>query len=242
MLTLSDGLLVLLGAGLAYVGPPVAQRYISPMVAGLQGLQQAVFQGPGAVVVERAGGPAGGCAPHNYTARLISLDPLLVYIDGFVGSDEAERIVEVGRALLQPSPVTGGGDSASPVRTSKSAPLPDDDAAVACVLARARHFMGTLMAPGRDEMSGAAQMVHYTAGEKFDLHHDWFRQPRIKDGDAGRKRLYNRIATFFVVLQCANCTAGETYFPLARPIAPQDREGKDDDHAGGGGGGGEVKA
>ncbi|KAJ9157572.1 Sugar/inositol transporter [Pleurostoma richardsiae] len=126
-----------------------------------------------------------------------------------------------GEPFLGPSPVTGyGSDASSQARTSWSAPLADDDPAVACVLSRAETFMGTLMAPGRDEI-GAAQMVRYTTGQKFDLHHDWFQRPRLKDGDAGRQRVYNRVATFFVILE-DKCMEGETYFPFIRPISPQD--------------------
>ena len=165
------------------------------------------------------------CSPGRYTTQLVSLDPLLIYIHNLVSADEAGRIVRAGAALLGPSPVTGyggGGDTDSRARTSWSAPLPADDAAVRCVLARAEAFLGTVLAPGRDEM-GVAQLVHYTAGQKFDPHHDWFRQPRLRDGDGGRRRLYNRVATFFVVLEANVTSGGETYFPMVGPAAPQDR-------------------
>ena len=160
------------------------------------------------------------CLSHRYTTELVSLDPLLVYIHGFVAPSEATSLIRAGEALLEPSPVTGYGSSAqSQARTSLSAPLPADDTTVECVLGRAEHFMGTLMAPGRDEM-GVAQMVRYTPGQKFDLHYDWFQRPRLQDGDNGRQRVYNRVATFFVILQ-ENCTDGETYFPYIKPISSQ---------------------
>jgi len=198
---------VALGASLAYLSPFMIQ-YLEP---SLQYLLPTIK-------------PAAewSCSPNNYTTQLVSLDPLLIYIHNLVSPEEARRITHAGHAGLAPSPVTGyGGDTASQARTSWSAPLPGDDAAVQCVLARAEAFLGAALAPGRDDM-GAAQMVHYAAGQRFDAHHDWFRQPRLLDGDGGRLRLYNRAATFFVVL-AANCTGGETYFPLASPAAPQDR-------------------
>lgn len=209
MSSLNQVLWVAVGASLAYLGPVLLEG-LKPSLGWTLG-----FRIP--EVVE-----PWSCGHHEYTTQLISLEPLLVYIHNFVSLAEAELIAEAGGRLLEPSPVTGyGTDGQSQARTSWSAPLAGAHPAVECVLARAESFMGTLMAPGRDDM-GVAQMVHYTAGQKFDLHHDWFQQPRLRDGDEGRQRLYNRVATFFVILQ-ANCTHGETYFPAARAIAPQDR-------------------
>ena len=69
---------------------------------------------------------------------------------------------------------------------------------------------------------GQAQLVRYTEGQKFDLHHDWFSRPRLLDEDVetGRKRLYNRIATIFLTLQAENITegTGETWFPYVKAI------------------------
>ncbi len=172
------------------------------------------------------------CLPAAYATEIISLDPLVIYVANLISPAERAALVAAGTPLLQPSPVTGyGGDSSgaaaaagedaqSQARTSWSAPLPDTDPTVACVLARAEGFLGSVLAAGRDEM-GAAQMVRYTAGQKFDAHHDWFARPRLLDADAesGRRRLYNRVATLFAVLECAGCTEGETWFPEVRPVA-----------------------
>jgi prolyl 4-hydroxylase len=35
------------------------------------------------------------CAPHNYNVRILSREPLVVYIDGFLGQKEAEHLVNV---------------------------------------------------------------------------------------------------------------------------------------------------
>ncbi|KAH8900899.1 hypothetical protein GQ53DRAFT_632306 [Thozetella sp. PMI_491] len=169
------------------------------------------------------------CETHSYTTEIISLDPLLIYIANFTSPAERAALIRVGTPLLQPSPVTGyGAASRSEARTSHSAPLPGADPTVACVLGRAQAFLGTVLAAGRDEM-GQAQMVEYTAGQKFDTHFDWFARPRILDEDAesGRRRLYNRVATFFAVLRCKNCTEGETWFPhvVPAPAIPWDGPG-----------------
>lgn len=169
------------------------------------------------------------CPKHTYTTHLISLDPLLIYIPNFVSQSESQSLIDLSTPLLEPSPIVSrGADSAgSQARTSWSAPLPSESHLVNCILSRSSSFLGTLLSRGRDEM-GPAQVVRYTDSQKFDLHTDWFSRPRITDEDreTGRRRLYNRVATFFVVLQ-SNVTegSGETWFPKVRPITPQAGEG-----------------
>jgi prolyl 4-hydroxylase len=213
----------------AYYGP----LFLSILIPRLQvHIPIPVLSTPPAAPAEHS------CPQHAYTTQLISLNPLLILIHNFIPPSERADIIAAGTPLLIQSPVTGSGsgDSPSQARTSHSAPLPPDDKAVSCVLGRAASFLGTLLLPGRDEM-GPAQMVRYTPGQKFDPHHDWFKRPRITDEDAavGRRRLYNRVATLFVVLQADNVTrgSGETWFPLIKPI-----EGGGG--SGGGGGEGEV--
>ncbi|CAK7225371.1 hypothetical protein SBRCBS47491_005866 [Sporothrix bragantina] len=220
-----------IGAGLASVGPAVyrtlavRERLTSlPILSSLIHTTLMANTSSSLTPALSYNCPAG----QGYRTEIVSLDPLLIYIHDFVSLHEAELIIKSGESELQPSPVTGyGSDAVSQARTSWSAPLPGDDEAVKCVLRRAETFLGTVLRSGRDDM-GAAQLVHYDNGQKFDLHHDWFRQPRITDVDmeAGRRRMYNRVATFFVVLE-ANCTAGETYFPqVTAPEAPDQEQEK----------------
>ncbi|KAK0705547.1 hypothetical protein B0H67DRAFT_464059, partial [Lasiosphaeris hirsuta] len=159
------------------------------------------------------------CPPHSYTTQLISLDPLLIYITNFTTPAERASLIATGLPLLEPSPIIGAAHLAQ-ARTSWSAPLPDTDATLACVLARAAAFLGpALLLPPDDgrrvvEM-GPAQMVRYSAGQRFDVHTDWFARPRLldEDGAAGRRRLYNRVATIFAVLEADGVEGGETWFP-----------------------------
>ncbi|KAJ9132286.1 hypothetical protein NKR19_g9371, partial [Coniochaeta hoffmannii] len=150
---------------------------------------------------------------------------------------ERRSLISTGTPLLTASPITGSGTDApdTNTRTSSSAPLPADDAVVSCVLARARALLGPgVLREGRDDM-GAPQMVRYTAGQRFDVHADWFARPRLDpaDGEAGRRRLYNRVATVFVVLENNSTAGGETWFPRVEV------EGEGGGAAGGGGGDGE---
>ncbi|EJT73545.1 hypothetical protein GGTG_07401 [Gaeumannomyces tritici R3-111a-1] len=180
------------------------------------------------------------CLPHAYTTELVSVDPLVIYIRNFTTSAEAASIMATGTPHLVSSPIVvrGADASGAPSRTSHSAPLDPTDPAVACVLARARSFMGGVLPPPQDDNneagSGGPQMVRYNStGSRFDLHTDWFARPRVLPADAaaGRRRMYNRAATFFAVLECRNCSArdaaGETWFPRVEPVAVSKRAGED---------------
>lgn len=149
------------------------------------------------------------CAPSAYRTEIVSLDPLLIYIHGFLHTDEIDSLLATAEPLFKPSTVTKYGRKVdTPDRTSSSAGLPLRDPTVHCVLARARDFMGTMMR-AEDEM-GPPQLVRYTAGQQFNIHHDWYDTPqRAYDGS---RRTFNRVASFFAILE-DDCTDGETYFP-----------------------------
>jgi prolyl 4-hydroxylase len=78
---------------------------------------------------------------------------------------------------------------------------------VQCVQSRVRDFLGPTLAE-EDDM-GTLQLVRYEPTQKFDLHHDWYKEPlKLKDG-----RYFNRPISIFSFLE-DNCTEGETYFPF----------------------------
>ncbi len=74
--------------------------------------------------------------------------------------------------------------------------------------------MGTMLRDDWDEM-GPVQLVRYQGGERFNTHFDWYDTPRWANDNS--QRTWNRIASFFVVLQ-ENCTGGETHFPHVKGI------------------------
>lgn len=154
---------------------------------------------------------------HTYQTELVSLDPLVIYIHSLITPAEIDSLLETAEPRFAPSQVVKyGQQQATSDRTSSSAGLPRDDPAVVCVLNRARNFMGTMMRDGWDEM-GPPQLVRYSAGQRFNIHHDWYETPRWAND--GSNRMWNRITSFFAILQ-DNCTGGETHFPYINGIAP----------------------
>jgi prolyl 4-hydroxylase len=198
--------------------------------------------------------PPFQCLPHTYTTELVSLDPPLLYIRHFLTAAETRALLAAGAPFFAPSEVErprGSASAARPaVRTSQSAALPRTDPAVACVLARARALMGTafeggLPGAGPDVAEvdmGPPQLVRYERpGQRFAAHHDWYASPqairlassRDPAGDQARMarglRAWNRVASFFVVLQ-DNCTGGATHFPYVTAAAVgAGREGEEED-------------
>ncbi|KXH35055.1 2OG-Fe(II)oxygenase family Oxidoreductase [Colletotrichum nymphaeae SA-01] len=161
------------------------------------------------------------CQSQNYTTQIVSLDPLVIYIHNFLSEADITSLLEAGEPAFKPSYVVKNGRTqGTPDRTSWSAGLPADDVAVQCVLARAEGFLGTMMAPGRDEI-GPPQLVRYTKGQRFNVHHDWYDdfQPDVR---TGRRRKWNRVASFFAILE-DECTGGETWFPKIEAVTPQHR-------------------
>ncbi|KAL7624535.1 hypothetical protein AAE478_006101 [Parahypoxylon ruwenzoriense] len=160
------------------------------------------------------------CLPHTYTTEIVSLDPLLIYIDSFLSRAEIDALLEAGEPQFTPSQVyKHGRKQGTADRTSSSAGLPRDHPAVQCVLARAETFVGTTLDRSRDDI-GPPQLVRYTAGQRFNRHNDWYERPQpARRGMLGRGRSWNRVASFFAILQ-DGCTGGETWFPRVNASAP----------------------
>ncbi|KAI1816865.1 hypothetical protein GGS20DRAFT_535846 [Poronia punctata] len=155
------------------------------------------------------------CSRQAYTTEIISLDPLVIYIHDFFSPPDINEILKVGSDKFKPSVVHKNGKMVqNPYRTSMSAVLSAKEPSVNCILERSKKFLGTILDPVEDEM-GVPQLVQYTAGQEYNLHHDWMRIPQAAfDGSA---RTFNRVASFFVTLQ-DNCTGGETWFPQVNPV------------------------
>ncbi|KAK3897582.1 hypothetical protein C8A05DRAFT_19685 [Staphylotrichum tortipilum] len=162
-------------------------------------------------------------ASHTYRTELVSLEPLIIYIHNLISPSEITALLETAEPRFAPSQVTKyGRQQQTSDRTSSSAGLPRDDPAVVCVLNRTRTFLGTMLRDGWDEM-GPPQLVRYSAGQRFNVHHDWYEYPQWAVDGSLRK--WNRVASFFAILE-DDCTEGETHFPFAKPITAPSPNGE----------------
>ncbi|KAK1580047.1 2OG-Fe(II) oxygenase family oxidoreductase [Colletotrichum navitas] len=204
--------------GLVAITLPYIQQCDTPSRA-LASLNALLSPPPDDTFVQNAPAEPFVCAAQNYTTQIVSLDPLVIYIRDFLNEADIAGLLAAGEDGFRPSYVFKDGVAqGTPDRTSWSAGLPAEDAVVRCVTRRAEGFMGAALAPGRDEV-GAPQLVRYTAGQRFNVHHDWYDtfQP---DARTGRDRQWNRFASFLAVLE-DGCAGGETWFPRVRAATPQ---------------------
>ncbi|RII07132.1 hypothetical protein CUC08_Gglean008100 [Alternaria sp. MG1] len=180
------------------------------------------------------------CEGHQYTTEIISLDPLLIYINNFTSAQEAEELIKLGSPEFAESFISRSRGSTQRVtgRTSQSAPLPMDDPLVLCLLSRARKFMGSMLLPS--EPFSIPQLVRYFPSQKYDLHTDFWPEHQITSLEDGKQVYFNRIASFFVFLR-DNCTEGYTYFPLVETSLPNILDGTYNDRIAQGEMNGEAK-
>lgn len=150
------------------------------------------------------------CYRHSYTTQVVSLDPLMIYINNFTSVAEAEALIALGSADFEDSFISrsGGGTQKVSGRTSQSAPLEMQNPLVSCIISRARSFLGTMM--DVNEPFSTPQLVRYFSTQRYDLHTDFWPRNQLLPDDSGR--FFNRPASFFVFLR-DNCTGGETWFP-----------------------------
>ncbi|KAH6656491.1 hypothetical protein BKA67DRAFT_552138 [Truncatella angustata] len=209
-------------AVLAFAAPLIS-RYISPSASSTLSLIRALVPFSNGTI--SAAEQQFACRPHAYTTEIVSLDPLLIYIHEFLAPAEIAALLAAGEPEFAPSEVTKRNRKQHTAdRTSQSAGLPPGDPAVRCVLSRAQQFMGALLDPARGEI-GPPQLVRYTAGQRFNVHHDWYERPQpAKREKMGLGRSWNRVASFFAVLQ-DDCTGGETHFPYVEPVRRDSRTG-----------------
>ncbi|CAI9635341.1 unnamed protein product [Alternaria burnsii] len=145
------------------------------------------------------------CAAHAYKGvYVLSREPLVVYIEGFIGEEEAKEVVALSNPHFTPSTVwTSGTESLNPsIRNSEKAPLPRSQT-VKCIEERARVFQGWRPYTFIEKLWSQ----RYGVGGHYTYHYDWSTATK-KSG---------RVSSFMVYLE-ANCTGGGTHFPrLERP-------------------------
>ncbi|RFU23769.1 hypothetical protein B7463_g12572, partial [Scytalidium lignicola] len=148
------------------------------------------------------------CGPLQYAIELLSLDPLIIYINNFLSPGEIKGLLEVGEDLFSASTVADDLTQrfSHPARTSSTAYLPGDNPYSQCALQKARKFLGFYDFDGIE----SPQLTKYAHSQEYRGHFDWPPQPWREPANGNLR--FDRFATFFVYLE-ANCTGGSTHFP-----------------------------
>ncbi|CAG8952510.1 hypothetical protein HYFRA_00009613 [Hymenoscyphus fraxineus] len=148
------------------------------------------------------------CENPPYRTRIISKNPLVIYIANFLTDKEMKHVLEVAKNDFSRSEVAedDGTSSLANSRTSQSAVLTRDDT-VRCIEERALNFQG--FDTGRAHLE-SIQLVKYGTGEKYNAHTDWFDAELQRTAGMGG----NRESSFFAYVEASNITGGGTNFPL----------------------------
>ncbi|KAL6708664.1 hypothetical protein ACN47E_002360 [Coniothyrium glycines] len=145
------------------------------------------------------------CSEHSHKGVFVlSREPLVVYVEGFLTDSEAKEIVHLSEPHFKPSTVwTAGQETFDPlVRKSEKAPLPREQT-VKCIEERARRFQGWRPYTYIEKLWAQ----RYSVGGHYTYHYDW----STATSSSGR------ISSFMVYLE-ADCKGGGTHFPrLTKP-------------------------
>lgn len=181
------------------------------------------------------------CPPDTYAARILSSEPLVVYLEGFLLEEERKHLLEIRYALhrpahpatqfhatyhhslsnkltseplFEPSTITHDANSThlnTTVRDSHVALIPRTDS-VRCIEARARAVQGWR----RDVWLERLRTQRYVPGGHYSHHFDW-------SGNSGG---WGRVSSFMVWVDDGDgeLEGGGTEFPLLRMRT--DKDGK----------------
>ncbi|KAF8849363.1 hypothetical protein BDZ45DRAFT_237363 [Acephala macrosclerotiorum] len=150
------------------------------------------------------------CPQHSYNTHILSQEPLIVYIESFLSSDESKHLIEISEDKFAPSTVSTGAETSiqKDIRHSEVA-LIDRDDVVRCIEHRARDFQGWRP----DIHIERLRTQRYGEGGHYVHHYDW----------SGASREADRVSTFMVYVD-AQCEGGGTEFP--RLPMPDARKGR----------------
>lgn len=149
------------------------------------------------------------CPEHKFGGvHVLSREPLVVYIEDFLSTAEANEVVERSTPLFEPATIwSSGTERLDPtIRNSSKAPVPRVHT-TQCIETRARAFQGWRPFVFVEKLWAQ----RYGAGGHYTYHYDWARATR----NAGR-------ISSFMVWAGAECEGGGTHFPrLQRPVGEE---------------------
>ncbi|KAF6818524.1 prolyl 4-hydroxylase alpha [Colletotrichum plurivorum] len=140
--------------------------------------------------------------PKTYSIRILSYDPLIIYVVGFLSWAERNHLLRLGEPLFKRSTVyVDGQDLLEETRTSSTAYLPDEDPIVQRIKKRASEIQGYTPS----NMHESLQLTRYSTGQLFTPHLD-----PLEDYLNGTAT--HRLTTIFAIIE-ATCEDCGTQFP-----------------------------
>ncbi|KAF9873888.1 hypothetical protein CkaCkLH20_08622 [Colletotrichum karsti] len=142
--------------------------------------------------------------PKAYSIRILSYDPLIIYIVGFLSWAERRHLLRLGESLFERSTIYIDEETQylhDPDRTSSTAYLPDSDPIVQRITKRASEIQGYTPL----DLHESLQLTRYRAGQLFNPHLDPL------DASVNGSSTH-RLTTIFAIVE-ASCEKCGTQFP-----------------------------
>ena len=151
------------------------------------------------------------CSLHTYATSIVSQDPLLIYLHGFVHPREADMLISQATPQLAPAKVIsneGGEEKLDNRLRDASATFLQHNTTYEqqCLFARMLSLSG-----GNAESFELFSVSRFTHGQGFDWHKDWISKDGLKSGNDWWARYGQRIMSFQMYLS-DGYTGGETVF------------------------------
>ena len=144
---------------------------------------------------------------------IVCEEPRVRIIEGFASKAVCDWVIartghKLGRAMIWDE--VGGMGRIDPDRSNSAAEVRLTDMDVAIEILRARIAVATRLP---EPVFETPQVMHYTVGQEFKLHHDYL-DPELPGHAMDMKQRGQRIATFLIYLN-DGFEGGETEFPRA---------------------------
>ncbi|KAJ3541517.1 hypothetical protein NM208_g4573 [Fusarium decemcellulare] len=147
---------------------------------------------------------------HPYEVQIVSRDPFIMHIGGFMSDREIDHVIKVSEGKWETSKIYPNGEAYvdTNIRISEMAPVPRKDPTTKGIARRAKKLQGWR---GNSTFIEGMKAQRYGVNGFFAWHEDY----------DGRMDLGNRVTTFMVYLN-DDFTGGGTNFPLLkRPDDPK---------------------
>ncbi|EHK17060.1 uncharacterized protein TRIVIDRAFT_112751, partial [Trichoderma virens Gv29-8] len=199
MLAYIVGLLAIL----LFVSNPITQYFLPQSSRARNSLSPRPQLNESLLAIDGANATVPSCPADAYGARILSREPLVVYLEGFLSESERKHLLEISEPIFEPSTITHDSSAThrdTAVRDSSVAVLPRTDI-VRCIEARARAFQGWR----RDLWIERLRTQRYVAGGHYNHHFDW----------SGNADGWGRVSSFMAWIDASDeLEGGGTEFPL----------------------------
>ncbi|KAF4992996.1 hypothetical protein FGRMN_6800 [Fusarium graminum] len=190
---------------------PISDFFYPDRAARINEVSQRPQLNESLLAIDAPNATAPECAPDGYVARVLSREPLIVYLERFLDQEERSHLLEISEPIFVPSTITNNGQTTHrdvSVRDSRVALIPRTDP-VRCIEVRARALQGWRSELWIERM----RTQRYGPGGHYNHHYDW----------GSNVRGWGRVSSLMAWVEGSDdLKGGGTEFPLIKK--PEEKE------------------